>query len=275
MNIAVIGLGLIGGSFAKAFAEAAHNVFVYDIDKATEKYACMTDNFTPLTDDILKECDLTIVATYPETVIDYINEKKELFKKSSFVVDTAGIKRKVCESCFKISDEYGFIFIGGHPMAGTQFSGYKYSSAELFNDASMLICPKDGEDIYNIDKISKIMKEAGFGKVVTINPEEHDRLIAFTSQLAHIVSNAYIKSPTARDRKNCSAGSYKDMTRVAWLNENMWTDLFIQNKDMIINELDYLIKSLNEYKEAINNEDKDNLIKILRDGRIAKEEIDG
>ena len=160
-------------------------------------------------------------------------------------------------------------------MAGTQYSGIKYSKETLFKNAPMVIVPDSCDDIEFLDNIKKLLAPAGFGKISVTTAKEHDEVIAFTSQLAHVVSNAYVKSPTAKLHKGFSAGSYKDLTRVAWLNEKMWSELFLENKDALIFEIETIINSLSEYKNAIKNDDLAALTSLLKDGRIAKEEIDG
>ena len=185
------------------------------------------------------------------------------------------LKRRICKEGFAIAKEYGFTFVGGHPMAGKKFSGYKYSTGKLFRDSSMILCPEDSRDLNLFNHIKDILSPCGFGSITICSPEKHDQMIAFTSEMAHIVSNAYIKSPTAREHAGYSAGSYKDMTRVAWLNEDMWTEIFLENKDNLIFELDTIIKYLSEYKDALKSDDGARLHDLLRDGKIAKEEVDG
>ena len=160
-------------------------------------------------------------------------------------------------------------------MAGTQYSGIKYSKSTLFKNAPMVLVPPVYNDISFLDKIKQLLAPAGFGKISVTTAIEHDKMIAFTSQLAHVISNAYVKSPTAQNHKGFSAGSYKDLTRVAWLNENMWTELFLENKDPLLFELDTIIRSLTQYRNAILENDYDKLRSLLRDGRIAKETVDG
>ena len=159
-------------------------------------------------------------------------------------------------------------------MAGTQFSGIKYAKETLFKNAPMVLV-MEREDSALLAKVKELLAPAQFGKISVTSAEEHDAIIAFTSQLAHVVSNAYVKSPTARVHKGFSAGSYKDLTRVAWLNEHMWTELFMENREPLLFEIDEIIKSLSEYRDAISDGDADRLRALLRDGRIAKEQIDG
>ena len=190
-------------------------------------------------------------------------------------MDLCGTKKNICACGFALARQYGFTFVGGHPMAGTQYSGIKYAKGNLFRGAPMVLVPPVYDDIAFLDRIEKLLAPAGFGRFSVTTADAHDRMIAFTSQLAHLVSNAYVKSPSARGHKGFSAGSYKDMTRVAWLNEQMWTELFLENKAPLLFELDQIIASLQEYRSALSEDDRETLCRLLRDGRIAKEEIDG
>lgn len=276
MKVGVVGLGLIGGSMARAYKAAEHTVFGADKDSATLGYALLSgiiDN--ELSKDNISECELLFIALYPEAAVKYLTENAQKISNNCTVIDLCGTKRLICETGFSLAEKYGFTFIGGHPMAGTQFSGIKYSRKDLFRGAPMVIVPPRFDDIVLLDRIKKLLEPALFGSISVTTAEKHDEMIAFTSQLAHIVSNAYIKSETAKNHGGFSAGSYKDMTRVAWLNENMWSELFIENSDNLIKELGYIIDSLNEYKTALENNDKDTMREILKDGRILKEQIDG
>lgn len=273
MKIGIVGLGLIGGSFAKVLSmNEKYTVFAYDLDKATLHYAKMTGAISDiLTDENIGECDFLIISLYPTATLDYLTKNAGRIKKNSIVIDTAGTKRSVCETGFRVAEENGFTFVGGHPMAGTQFSGFKHARDTLYNNAVMVVTPKVNEDLHVLDRVKSLMLDCGFAKINVTDPETHDRLIAFTSQLAHVVSNAYVKSPAALSHKNFSAGSYRDLTRVARLNENMWTDLFLDNKDNLIEELDIIIKNLTDYKTALETGNEEELRSLLREGRIIKE----
>ena len=276
MTVGICGLGLIGGSMAKSYKESGHTVLAYDIDTAALGYALLSEIIDgELNFETIKDCDLIFVALYPTATIEYLKKAAPYISADAVVIDLCGTKLTVCECGFALAKQYGFTFVGGHPMAGKQFSGIKYAKGALFKGAPMVLVPPVYDDIEFLDRIKQLLAPAGFGKLSITTAEKHDAMIAFTSQLAHVVSNAYVKSPTAQNHKGFSAGSYKDMTRVAWLNENMWTELFIENKEPLLFELDYIIKSLNEYKIAIENNDADTLKALLRDGRIAKEKVDG
>lgn len=276
MKIAIIGLGLIGGSMAKSIKDnTEHTVYGFDINDSVVKKAQLTSAINAsLTDEILADCDLTIVALYPQTAIDFVTEKQDIFKKGSIVLDCCGVKQKVCETIEPVSLDKGFVFIGGHPMAGLEHSGFDHANPTLFNNASMILTPTKG-NIQDVEKVVKLFTSIGFTNIQVATPEEHDQMIAFTSQLAHVVSSAYIKSPAAMKHNGFSAGSYKDLTRVAKLNENMWTELFLDNPDFLVQEIDEIIGHLQEYSNAIRNGDKETLRALLKDGREKKALIDG
>jgi len=276
MKVGIVGLGLIGGSLAKAYKEGGHSVFAYDTDHNMLDFAIMNGTVDEILDkENICICDLVLVAIYPEAAISYMKEMAPYIGKKPVVIDCCGTKRVVCNACFPLSEKYGFTYLGGHPMAGTQFSGFKYAKSDLFRGAPMVIVPPNFDDITLLDRVKELLLPVGFGKISVITAEKHDEVIAFTSQMAHVVSNAYIKSPTASAHKGFSAGSYKDMTRVAWLNPSMWAELFLENKDCLLYELDTFINNLCKYKEAIAEDDLDTLIALLAEGRKRKEEVDG
>ncbi|MBQ8004125.1 MAG: prephenate dehydrogenase/arogenate dehydrogenase family protein [Oscillospiraceae bacterium] len=276
MTIGIIGLGLIGGSLAKAFKfNTDYTVLAYDIDEVSYKRAVLVNAVDgKLTDENISECDFLFPALYPQATLDYMNEKAHLIKPGAIVIDCCGVKEYVCPTLFSLAEKYGFNYIGGHPMAGRQFSGFRYAEVNLFRGACMILVPKKGEDISLLEKAKKCLTRAGFAHVTVTSAERHDEIIAYTSQLAHVVSNAYVKSPRAEAHKGFSAGSYKDLTRVAKLSENMWTELFLENRGNLISELDFIIDSLAEYRDALAENDEERLKDLLREGRMRKERID-
>lgn len=276
MILGVVGLGLIGGSFAKAYKEAGHTVYAYDIDKTILGYARLDGTVSKELDfDNIKDCDLILITTYIKAAAEYLEAAAPHIDRHTTVIDCLGVKKNICELGFKLAKEYGFTYVGGHPMAGTQYSGYKHSRGNLYKNAPMVLVPPVYDDIEFLERIKKLLEPAGFGRLSVTTAEEHDRMIAFTSQMAHIVSNAYIKSPTAGSHKGFSAGSYKDLTRVARLNPRMWAELFMDNKENVLNELDWLIAFLAEYRDAILKDDEDELTRILKEGSDRKISIDG
>lgn len=277
MTVGIIGLGLIGGSLAKAFRrDESITVLGWDTNQSITEFAEIAQAIHgPLTDDRLQELDLLLLATYPEAVVEHMTRLAPLLNQRTIVIDCAGTKEKVCQAVFPLAEKYGFRFLGGHPMAGTQFSGFKYSRADLFDGAPMVLVPPNFDDIRLMDQAKQILQPVGFGRVSITSAKEHDQRIAFTSQMAHVVSNAYVKSPTARNHDGFSAGSYRDLTRVAWLNPAMWTELFLENRGNLLYELDVLIEHLTQYREALDREDGETLCRLLDEGRRIKEEVDG
>lgn len=276
MKTGIVGLGLIGGSFARAYSSTGHEVFA--LEKDPEVYAAalaeqaVQDRLTP---DNAGECDLILVCVYPQAAIDFLQEYGPRFGSRPLVIDCCGTKRKLTEAGMAAAREYGFTFLGGHPMAGTQYSGFARSRADLFQGAPMVIVPPDPDDQALLRRVRRRLSPAGFGRITVTTAEEHDRIIAFTSQLAHVVSNAYVKSPAARVHEGFSAGSYRDLTRVAWLNPEMWAELFLDNREYLINEIDTLIRHLGEYRKDLAEGNREDLVRLLAEGKRRKEELDG
>lgn len=275
MKIAVAGLGLIGGSLAKSFsAVEGAEVLGFDIDNVTIARARLVNAMQgELTKENIKECSYIFIALYPKATQEFLKEYAPFISKNTVVVDCGGIKRSICKYGFEIAKKYGFTFMGGHPMAGTQFSGFKYSRATMFDKASMILVPSKDEKIETLEKLKALLVKIGFKSITVSSAEEHDRIIAYTSQLAHVVSNAYVKSPNAKVHKGFSAGSYRDLTRVAKLNPQMWAELFLENGDNLTMEIDSLIKELQKYSEAIKTGDREKLTQLLDDGSKIKESI--
>ncbi len=277
MKIGIVGLGLIGGSLAKALKyNTEHTVLGTDTDRdvllkakllgAVDEELCEQD---------LAQCDLLIVALYPQDTLDFVQQNAAKFKKGAIVMDCCGVKRVICAPLMACAKENGFHFYGAHPMAGLHFSGFQYSEVTMFENASMILIPPDDADIETLAALKALFKSIGFTNIQISNPDEHDRIIAYTSQLAHVVSNAYVKSPEAKVHKGFSAGSYKDLTRVAKLNADMWTELFLDNQDNLTAELDALIANLQQYSAALKAKDAQTLHALLKAGSDRKEQIDG
>ena len=238
VTIGVVGLGLIGGSLCKALGANGHRILGWDTDEHVRKYAALTGVIREeLTDERVPECDYLFLAVCPGAAVETLRRLAPLIRKETVVCDICGVKRTVCEPCFGIAEEYGFTYIGGHPMAGKQFSGIKYADADLFRGATMILVPKEHEDLFVVSRLSDLLRGA-------------------TEHLSY------------------SAGSYRDLTRVARLNETMWTELFLDNTDHLGFELDCLIHSLQEYRDAIAAGDAETLCRLLKEGRERKESID-
>ena len=276
MNVGILGLGLIGGSLARAYALEGHTVYAIQRNEAMLSFAMLAGAVHgKLNEETIPECDLILLAIYLDGSASWLEKNAHLVSKNALVIDCCGIKTEVCRRCFPLAQQYGFTFIGGHPMAGSQFSGFKYSRADLFEGAPMVLVPPVFDDIHLLDRAKEALRPCHFGSYSVTTAQEHDKMIAFTSQMPHILSNAFIKSPTALKHKGFSAGSYKDLTRVAWLNPQMWAELFLDNKDNILFELDTYLDNLKAYRDAIAAEDMEALVALLDEGKKRKEEVDG
>ena len=275
MTVGIVGLGLIGGSMAKAFrANTQHRVLGYDANAAVDGFAQLSGIIHgELTKEMVSTCDLLILAAYPAAAKAYLTEIAPLIRKDAIVVDCLGTKERICELGFALAKEYGFTFVGGHPMAGSERSGIKYARADLFEGASMVLVPPDGNDIALLQRLKELLKPLGFARMTVTTAQEHDRRIGFTSQLPHLISNALVQSPSAGLHSGFSAGSFRDLTRVAELNPRMWSELFLENQENLLEELDTLLFSLTQYRDALAQRDSEGLQSLLEAGSRRKKEI--
>lgn len=278
-RIGILGLGLIGGSFAKALHAGGKEVYAWNRTRSTLDLAMIECVDGELNDQTVPSCELIILAGYPQVSIEWLRAMAPLVSAGAIVIDVVGVKRSICNACFDIAHDHDWFFVGCHPMAGTQYSGFAYTRADMFHGAPLVVVPPaDIDDFVRLDvleRLKNLLEPCQFGMFTLSTPEHHDEVIAFTSQLAHVVSNAYVKSPSARVHTGFSAGSYKDLTRVARLNAQMWTELFLENADYLSAEIGILIDNLQQYKNAIDEGDATRLKALLEEGDRRKREVDG
>ena len=272
MKVGIVGLGLMGGSMAKSIKNrTGHTVYGIDLDQETMLLARMCGAIDgPLDEEGLARCSLILVAIRPQAAVDWVKAHAAEISRSAILVDLCGVKRVVVEQIAPIAAERGFAYIGGHPMAGRERGGFTASTDDLYVGASMILTPDERTDMKLLETLQAFFLDVGFAKLTFSQPEEHDRIIAFTSQLAHITSSAYVKSPEAQRRRGFSAGSFQDMTRVARLDEDMWTELFLDDADYLVKELDILIENLTAYSQALKSGDAERVRALLREGRELK-----
>ncbi|MBQ2817912.1 MAG: prephenate dehydrogenase, partial [Clostridia bacterium] len=261
-----------GGSMAKSIkSRTANTVYGIDTDKETMLFARMSGAIDgTLDENTIGESDIIFIAIRPNAAINWVKENAHLINKNTKVIDLCGVKRVVCENILPIARQFGFMFIGGHPMAGKERGGFVNSTDDLYTGASMILTPDASADLTTLEMLKDLFTDIGFAAVTFSTPEEHDRIIAFTSQLAHIVSSAYVRSPQAQKRRGFSAGSFRDMTRVARLDEDMWTELCLADSDHLVEEIGVLIKHLSQYRDALKDGDADALKALFKDGREKK-----
>ena len=277
MKVGIVGLGLIGGSMAKSIhLRTGHTIYGIDLSAETMSMARMCGAIdAPLTDENLPECDLILIAIRPGAAIEWIRDHAPLISRTAILVDLCGVKRVMEETVAPIAEEYGFTYVGGHPMSGRELSGFTAATDNLYVGASMILTPNPSTDIQVLEVLKNFFIDVGFAQLTYSTPEEHDRIIAFTSQLAHVVSSAYVKSPEAQRRRGFSAGSFRDMTRVARMDEEMWSELFLADSDFLSQELDILIQNLTDYSNVIKAGNRELLRDMLRDGREKKASAGG
>lgn len=276
MNVGILGLGLIGGSMARAYARAGHTVFAAEQDASIFSFAELAGVVHgQLNKETISTCDLILLAIYPRGCTSWLQEHAPFIKSSALVLDLCGVKEEICNHCFPLAEKYGFTFVGGHPMAGSHNSGFKFSRSNLFQGAPMVLVPPRFDEMQLLERVKEALSPCNFGSFSVCTAQEHDKIIAFTSQMPHVLSNAYIKSPNALGHKGFSAGSYKDLTRVAWLHPQMWAELCMENRENMLFELGTYIAALETYRNALMNQDTDALIALFDEGRRRKEEVDG
>lgn len=274
MNVLIIGLGLIGASLAKTLKKNTnHTILGWNRTESVAKRALeehVIDRTGPL-EELLPCADITFINFYPNAIVPFIKKYRDFFKKNSIVTDSCGIKTKICRELE--NEKFDFYFIGAHPMAGREVSGYDNSLANLFDEASFICTPYSDTPRNKTDALVGLAQEMGFARTVVTTPEHHDEMIAFTSQIAHVLACSYVLSPLAPNHSGYSAGSYRDVSRVARINADMWTELFIDNKDALVREIDDLVSNLMKFKYCIVNEDADALHDLMEKGNKIKEEI--
>lgn len=276
MTVGIIGLGLIGGSMARAYKKSGCTVLGCDTNDVVLSWAKLNGIADEtLTKDNIPDCDLILLAITPKSAAKWLEDNAQSIAKTTLVMDLCGTKRYICSVGFALAEKYGFTFVGAHPMAGSHIGGIKNSRADLFKDETVVLVPPCRDDIALFDRAKKALSPAGFARYTFTTADAHDEMIAYTSQLAHVVSNAFVKSPRAQTHSGISAGSYRDLTRVAQLDVNMWTELFLENHDNLSNELGLIISSLQEYKDAIDSGNAELLASLLQAGVDAKEKADG
>ena len=276
MTVGIVGLGLIGGSMARAVKRAGHRVYGTDIDRTVVMKAKLLEIVDQeLTDENMADCEVIILGIYPGATLEWLEAHGPRIPRETVVMDTCGVKRAVCARAWEIAAKYGLTFVGGHPMEGAAKIGFDHSDSSMFNRASMILCPNEDIEIEQMKRLKDVLDSAGFGRYEMTTPEHHDEMIALTSQLAHVVSSAYVMAPNCLRHQGYSAGSLRDMTRVAYLNETMWSELFLDNPDYLVEELDGLIKRLQTYRDAIRSGDEKALTAMLLKGKTIKERMNG
>ena len=263
MDICVAGLGIIGGSICLSLKRAGYNVDGYDISPLTLEYALNNGIIDSAATDFSKY-DLVFVALPPQATADFIDSIS--FKVGAIVSDICGVKGFIEKQVY--SKKRNFKYVGCHPMAGKEVSGIKNACANLFDGANMVITNCQKSDISAVQIIKKLTKDMGFARIIECSAEVHDKKIAYTSQLAHIVSNAYVKDGEIEGCFGFTGGSFQDMTRIAGVDENVWAALYLENSQNVSQKIGLLIKNLEDIKATIDGGNQTELVKALQSGRL-------
>lgn len=274
MKILICGLGLIGTSLAKTLKKnTKHTVLGWNRTQSVTQKA-LRDGVIDATgdiDELMEDADVTFINFYPDAIVPFILEHSSSFKKDSIVTDSCGIKSKIVREMER--HQLDFYYIGAHPMAGREVGGYDNSLDNLFDNASFIVTPCDDTPRNKVDALVGLAQDMKFARTVVTTPEHHDEMIAFTSQIAHVLACSYVLSPLAPMHPGYSAGSYRDVSRVARINAEMWATLFIDNKDALVREIDDLVSNLMKFKYNIVNEDEPALRELMNTANSIKEEI--
>lgn len=270
MKICVAGLGIIGGSLCLALKRAGYSVAGWNRSQKPINYALENDIIDESATDF-KKYDAVFVALPPKAAVKFLNENE--FKDGAVVADICGVKGYLEKEIYK--KPRNFRYLGTHPMAGKEVSGVENACADLFDGASIIIVNNQNSDIYAVQLITELAAEMGFKKIIECSSDEHDRKIAYTSQLAHVVSNAYVKNEEIKGCLGFTGGSFQDMTRIAGVDENVWTELYLLNKKNLSLQIASLISSLEDIKSALDDGDEEELKRVLKDGRTVFEKNKG
>lgn len=266
-NILIVGLGLMGGSYAMALKRLGYRVFAIDIDSESIKYAIdnnlIDDGSTKADPDLISNADAVIFALYPKTFTTWIEENQKFLKPGIFITDVTGVKECIV---YKIQDilRKDVEFIASHPMAGREVSGVQNSSDMIFRDANYIVVPTDKNTSEAIEWCMMLGRILGFRKISVLSPAEHDKMIAYVSQLTHCIAISLMTGTDLEHVENFTGDSFRDLTRIARINENMWSELFLMNKDTLIDQMDRFIDELTQIKKLIADEDTEGLKEKMR-----------
>ncbi len=276
-TIVIAGLGVMGGSVAMALQKAAPvQVVGLDKDPAVVMQALKRRAIDEVcNDELIAQADMLVLALPPRAAVEVLTELAPKMKSDAIVTDLCGVKRFIVQECTPICEANGLHFVGAHPMAGKEKGGFAQADAALFHGASFIITPADDTPDEVLDAMYDLAKALGCTRMTVTTPEEHDRMIAFTSQLPHVLAGAYVQSPCSARHEGFSAGSYRDVSRVAPVDEVLWSELFAHNSDLLENELEQLIARLEEFRKAIENKDEAHMMRMIKEGRLCKLRADG
>ncbi len=257
-EVLIVGLGLIGGSYAKRLKSKGYKVYAISRSKETIEYAInegiIDYGDTNVSKEFVSRFDLIVFGLYPHVLLDWLNEYKDYIKDGAVITDVTGVKKEIVYKVDEILKDKNVSFVGSHPMAGREVYGIKNSKEDLFIGSNFIITPIESTNPRAIDVIKELGLDLGFKNISILSPEEHDSMIAYLSQLTHLIAVALMTAQDKTHLEKYTGDSFRDLTRIANINEDMWSELFFLNKEELIKQIDLFIDELNNIKELIKND---------------------
>lgn len=262
----IIGLGLLGGSYAKGLSEAGFRVMAVDPNLESLKYAkeqqWIDQYSTECSQAMLEQADIVIFAVYPNVIVDFVKKISPWLSKGTLITDVTGVKEKIVYQIQAMLSD-GVEFIGAHPMAGKEVSGARFSNNEIFKEANFIITPTSKNTEHGIDTIRKMAEILNFAHISILSVEEHDKMISFVSQLTHVIAVTLMNTNDNTHLVDYTGDSFRDLTRIAKINEKLWTELFLMNKENLLQDIEDFSKELNHFKETLENEDVEEMKRLF------------
>ena len=266
-KILIVGLGLLGGSYARVLKRFGFHISAITLEQSSIDYALrekiIDEGSTRLDERIIGEADLIIFALYPHVFVEWIKENQSLLKSGALITDVTGVKRSIV---YRIQDMLrpDVEFVAAHPMAGREVSGVENSTDKLFFGANYIVTPTEKNTAEAVETCMELGRLLGFSNVTSLSPEEHDEMIGFLSQLTHCIAITLMTCNDKEDMEKFTGDSFRDLTRIARINDLMWSELFVANKDVLLEQMDMFIHKFNELKAMLEKEDVDGMREMMR-----------
>ena len=275
MKVLIVGLGLMGGAYAYRLSNKGYTVYGSDldidaIDYALEKKFITNGSVNP--EDFIKEADLIVLAIYPQAILSFVEKYKDLFHEGQIITDICGVKSSFVSEAYKLSKPA--TYCSHHPMAGREKVGIRYSTECVFGGANFLITPTEGVEEFAIDTLKHIGVDLGFSNISVMDIQKHNRMIGFTSQLTHAIAVSLVNSDHDDDTKYYIGDSYRDLTRIAMINDSLWSELFLENRSYLLEHIASFEFELNLLKMALYREDKEALCKLFKSSTKIRKEME-
>ncbi len=267
-TITIVGLGLLGGSYAMGLKKAGNTVYGIDINENSIKFA-LENNYVDEAASkdfkkFLNTCDILVLCLYPNSMLSWLKEHVADINPKALITDVCGVKSTFIYEAQEILKPYGIEFFASHPMRGKEVIGIENADCAMFKDANLILCPTKENTIQGEQTVIALGKSLSFSIFPILSPEKHDEMIAFLSQLSHVIAVSLMTSKNTDNLVQYSGDSFRDLTRIANIDEHLWTELFIANKDLLCAEIDLFVNTLNRFKEHIKNEEKEEMKDIFR-----------